>query len=47
MYGPRHGGANETVLRMIEKIDDKKDIPKFIQDVKDKKALLYGFGHRV
>lgn len=47
LYGPKHGGANEAVLRMLEKIGDKKNIPKFIQDVKDKKALLYGFGHRV
>jgi len=27
LYGPKHGGANEAVLRMLEKIGDKKNIP--------------------
>ena len=30
LYGPRHGGANEAVLRMLEEIGDKKNIPQFI-----------------
>lgn len=47
LYGPKHGGANEAVLRMLEKIGDKKNIPKFVEDVKNKKELLFGFGHRV
>jgi len=47
LYGPRHGGANEAVLRMLDAIGDKKNIPQFIQDVKDRKKLLFGFGHRV
>jgi citrate synthase len=47
LYGPKHGGANEAVLRMLEEIGDKKNIPQFIQDVKDRKKLLMGFGHRV
>ena len=47
LYGPRHGGANEAVLRMLEEIGDVKNIPSFIQGVKDKKKVLMGFGHRV
>lgn len=47
LYGPKHGGANEAVLRMLEKIGNKSKIPEFIADVKAKKALLFGFGHRV
>jgi len=47
LYGPKHGGANEAVLRMLEEIGTIENIPKFIQDVKDRKKLLMGFGHRV
>jgi len=47
LYGPRHGGANEAVLRMLEQIGDVKNIPDFIQGVKNKKKVLMGFGHRV
>ena len=47
LYGPRHGGANEAVLRMLDAIGDKKNIPKFIEDVKNRKQKLMGFGHRV
>jgi citrate synthase len=47
LYGPRHGGANEAVLRMLDQIGSKDNIPKFIQDVKDRKKMLMGFGHRV
>jgi citrate synthase len=42
LYGPKHGGANEAVLRMLEKIGDKKNIPQFIENVKNKKELLFG-----
>lgn len=47
LYGPRHGGANEAVLRMLESIGSKEKIPQFIEDVKNKKKMLMGFGHRV
>lgn len=47
LYGTRHGGANEAVVRMLEKIGSKENIPKFIEGVKNKTELLYGFGHRV
>ncbi|CAD8066553.1 unnamed protein product [Paramecium sonneborni] len=32
---------------MLEEIGDLKNIPQFIKDVKDRKKLLMGFGHRV
>lgn len=47
LYGPKHGGANEAVLRMLESIGHTDNIPQFIEDVKSRKKLLYGFGHRV
>jgi len=47
LYGPLHGGANEEVLRMLGAIGSKDRIPEFIKQVKDGKAKLMGFGHRV
>lgn len=47
LYGPRHGGANEAVLKMLEEIGSKENIPQFLQDVKDRKKKLMGFGHRI
>lgn len=47
LYGPRHGGANEAVLRMLEQIGTVDKIPEFVRDVKDRKKVLMGFGHRV
>ncbi|HUF39793.1 MAG TPA: citrate synthase [Anaerolineales bacterium] len=47
LYGPLHGGANERVLRMLMAIDNVKNIPAFIEKVKNKETLLFGFGHRV
>jgi len=47
LYGPRHGGANEAVLRMLEKIGTADKVDAFIAKVKDRKEMLMGFGHRV
>jgi len=47
LYGPRHGGANEAVLRMLEGIGDKSNIPSFLERVKKREVRLMGFGHRV
>jgi citrate synthase len=47
LYGPLHGGANEAVLRMLERIGSVDEIPDFLQGVKDGKEKLMGFGHRV
>jgi citrate synthase len=47
LYGPLHGGANEAVLKMLDRIETVENIPDFLQGVKDKKEKLMGFGHRV
>jgi len=47
LYGPLHGGANEAVLRMLNQIADIKNIPAFIEKVKQGEGRLMGFGHRV
>ncbi|HET9052267.1 MAG TPA: citrate synthase [Candidatus Dormibacteraeota bacterium] len=47
LYGPLHGGANEEVLRMLERIRTVDAIPEFIAGVKAGRERLMGFGHRV
>ena len=47
LYGPLHGGANEAVLRMLNEIGSKNNIPAFIKKVKAGEGRLMGFGHRV
>jgi citrate synthase len=47
LYGPLHGGANEAVLTMLDEIGSKKNIPAFIEKVKNGEGRLMGFGHRV
>src|ERR671916_735737 len=32
LYGPLHGGANEAVLRMLDRIEKKENIPDFLED---------------
>ncbi len=47
LYGPRHGGANEAVIRMLTEIGSVENVPAFVEGVKQGKGLLQGFGHRV
>jgi len=47
LYGPLHGGANEAVLRMLDRIERVDNIPGFLDGVKNKTERLMGFGHRV
>jgi citrate synthase len=49
LWGPAHGGANEAALNMLMEIGHVDNIPKFIEQVKDKNSnvRLMGFGHRV
>ncbi len=47
LYGPLHGGANEEVLKMLSRIDNTRNIPEFIERVKNGEGKLMGFGHRV
>ena len=47
LYGPLHGGANELVVRMLQEVGSKENVPKLIRQVKAGKRRLIGFGHRV
>lgn len=47
LYGPLHGGANEAVLRMLARIGHRDNVPAFIEGVKARKEIMFGFGHRV
>lgn len=50
LWGPLHGGANQAVIEMLEKIhNDGGDVDKWVLKAKDKDDpfRLMGFGHRV
>jgi citrate synthase len=47
LSGPLHGGANEEVLRMLDEIGSKENVPAHIKKIKEGKGKLMGFGHRV
>ncbi len=47
LYGPLHGGANEAVLGVLNRIGTKDKVEGFVEKVKNREELLMGFGHRV
>jgi len=47
LYGPRHGGANEAVIKMLTEIGSIDEVPAFVESVKNGEGRLQGFGHRV
>ena len=50
LWGPLHGGANQAVLEMLEKIrTGGDDVQTFVRKVKNREdgVKLMGFGHRV
>lgn len=50
LWGPLHGGANQSVLEMLKEIQaDGGDLKKYVNKAKDKNDnfRLMGFGHRV
>jgi citrate synthase len=47
LYGPRHGGANEAVVRMLTEIGSMDNVAEYIRRVKAGEVRLQGFGHRV
>jgi len=47
LYGPRHGGANEAVIKMLEEIGTYDNVDPYIAKVKAGETRLQGFGHRV
>lgn len=47
LAGPLHGGANEEVLDMLEKIGSVENVRSYVEDCIARKAKIMGFGHRV
>jgi citrate synthase len=47
LYGPRHGGANEAVIRMLTEIGSIDNVEPFVASIKAGHGRLQGFGHRV
>ena len=47
LKGPLHGGANEEVMHMMNKIKKPENALKWINTALDKKSVVMGFGHRV
>ncbi|MGH7822893.1 MAG: citrate synthase [Candidatus Binatia bacterium] len=47
LYGPRHGGANEGVIRMLEEIGSPSRVREALPKFKSGERRLMGFGHRV
>jgi citrate synthase len=47
LAGPLHGGANEEVIEMLEKIGSIKNVRPFVESALQNKQRIMGFGHRV
>jgi 2-methylcitrate synthase len=47
LKGPLHGGANEEVMHMMNKIKNPENALKWINKALDNKDVVMGFGHRV
>ena len=47
LKGPLHGGANEEVMHMMNKIKKPENAMKWINNALKNKDLVMGFGHRV
>jgi 2-methylcitrate synthase len=47
LKGPLHGGANEEVMHMMNKIKKPDNAYKWINKALDNKDVVMGFGHRV
>jgi citrate synthase len=47
LYGPRHGGANEAVIKMLGEIGSVDNVDSYVELVKKGEVRLQGFGHRV
>ncbi|MFW6059947.1 MAG: citrate synthase [Phycisphaeraceae bacterium] len=48
LWGPKHGGANVAVINMLQHVHDGDfTVEQYMDKVRKKEALLWGFGHRV
>jgi citrate synthase len=46
LSGPLHGGANEKVVEMLKEIGSPQNAAAWLDKQLDKKAKIWGFGHR-
>jgi citrate synthase len=47
LAGPRHGGASERVIQMLEEIGDEDNVEGWVREQLAQKQRIMGFGHRV
>jgi citrate synthase len=47
LYGSLHGGANEKVIAMVDRIGEVDRAEQFVRDKLDRKEKVMGMGHRV
>lgn len=47
LKGPLHGGANEGVIKMLQKIGSLEQVDAFVEDCLANKKKIMGIGHRV
>jgi citrate synthase len=47
LTGPLHGGANEQVIHMLQKIGDAERARPYIEDLIQRKQKIMGIGHRI
>ena len=47
LKGPLHGGANEQVMKMLEKIKTEDEAKVFVENALANREKIMGFGHRI
>lgn len=47
LYGSLHGGANEKVMAMVDKIGEPEQAEQFVKNKIERKEKVMGMGHRV
>ncbi len=47
LAGPLHGGSNQKVMEMLEKIGDVNKVHQYVQDELSAGHRIMGFGHRI
>ena len=47
LYGVIHGGAVDAAYLMLQRVSNLDNVPSLMADVKKRKEILYGFGHRI
>ena len=47
LAGPLHGGSNQKVMEMLEKIGSVETVPQYVEDELAAGRRIMGFGHRI